>query len=176
MGVKILVMGLPGAGKTTLSLALCPRLRAVHFNADAVRREISRDLGFSPQDRVEQARRMGWLCDRVVEAGGHALADFVCPTSQARAAFQADGPAVVIWVDRIPASRFENTNRLFVAPARFDLRVTADGSVEHWSGRAAALRRRGGKRHAGKAGGGWRPGLTSGKAMPEDGDPAKTSP
>ena len=139
MGVKILVMGLPGAGKTTLSLALSPRIRAVHFNADAVRREISRDLGFSTQDRVEQARRMGWLCDRVVEAGGHALADLVCPTPETRAAFQASGPALVIWVDRISASRFEDTNRLFVPPATFDLRVTADGSVEHWSGRAAAL-------------------------------------
>ncbi len=139
MGVKILVMGLPGAGKTTLALALSPRIRAVHFNADAVRREISRDLGFSAQDRVEQARRMGWLCDRVVDAGGHALADLVCPTPETRAAFQAGGPALVIWVDRISVSRFEDTNRLFVPPATFDLRVTADGSVEHWSGRAAAL-------------------------------------
>ena len=139
MGVKILVMGLPGAGKTTLALSLSPRIRAVHFNADAVRREISRDLGFSTQDRIEQARRMGWLCDRVVEAGGHALADLVCPTPETRAAFQAGGPALVIWVDRISLSRFEDTNRLFVPPATFGLRVTADGSVEHWSGHAAAL-------------------------------------
>jgi adenylylsulfate kinase-like enzyme len=43
------------------------------FNADAVRENINRDPGFSPEDRIEQARRMGWLCDRVVEAGGTAI-------------------------------------------------------------------------------------------------------
>ena len=66
---KILIMGLPGAGKTTLATALAPLLNAVVFNADAVRANISRDLGFSHDDRVEHARRMGWMCDRVVEAG-----------------------------------------------------------------------------------------------------------
>jgi predicted ATPase len=41
---KILIMGLPGAGKTTLAHALAPRLNAVHFNADEIRREINSDL------------------------------------------------------------------------------------------------------------------------------------
>lgn len=130
---KILIMGLPGAGKTTLALALLRRINAVHFNADAVRREVSRDLGLSVADRVEHARRMGWLCDRVVEAGGYAVADFICPTPAAHAAFQADGPAFVVWVDRISTGRFEDTNRLFVAPESFDLRITPEGSVEYWS-------------------------------------------
>ncbi|HYL50189.1 MAG TPA: adenylyl-sulfate kinase, partial [Stellaceae bacterium] len=66
---KILIMGLPGAGKTTLATALGPRLSAVHFNADEIRKNINRDLGFSAADRTEQARRMGWLCDQVVKAG-----------------------------------------------------------------------------------------------------------
>lgn len=106
---KILIMGLPGAGKTTLARALLHRINAVHFNVDAVRREVNRDLGFSVVDRVEHARRMGWLCDRVVEAGGYAVADFICPTPEARAAFEADGAAFVVWVDRIAAGRFEDT-------------------------------------------------------------------
>src|SRR5262245_26386779 len=55
---KILVMGLPGAGKTTFAGTLAPLLNAVVFNADAVRTNISRDLGFSHEDRVEHARRM----------------------------------------------------------------------------------------------------------------------
>jgi adenylylsulfate kinase-like enzyme len=67
---KILIMGLPGSGKTTLAAALAPLLNAVVFNADAVRANLSRDLGFSHEDRVEHARRMGWMCDRVVEADG----------------------------------------------------------------------------------------------------------
>ena len=73
-------MGLPGAGKTTLANALAPLINAVVFNADAVRANLSRDLGFTHEDRVEHARRMGWMCDRVVEAGGTVIADFICPT------------------------------------------------------------------------------------------------
>lgn len=134
---KILIMGLPGAGKTTLATAILRRINAVHFNADAVRREVSRDLGFSVPDRVEHARRMGWLCDRVTEAGGYAVADFVCPTPETRAAFQADGQAFVVWVDRIEEGRFEDTNRLFMPPDTYDIRVSPDGTVEYWAEQVA---------------------------------------
>ena len=120
-------MGLPGAGKTTLANALAPLLNAVVFNADAVRANLSRDLGFTHPDRVEHARRMGWMCDRVVEAGGTVIADFICPTAETRAAF---GDAFTIWVDRIDAGRFEDTNRMFVAPERVDLRVGAEGTQQ----------------------------------------------
>src|ERR1700759_2156448 len=108
---KILIMGSPGAGKTTLANALAPLLNAVVFNADAVRANLSRDLGFSHEDRIEHARRLSWMCARVVEAGGTAIADFICPTPQTREAF---GEAFTIWVDRIKAGRFEDTNRMFV--------------------------------------------------------------
>ena len=137
MSRKILIMGLPGAGKTTLARALLRRINAVHFNADDVRREVSRDLGFSEADRVEHARRMGWLCDRVLDAGGYAVADFICPIPAARDAFQADGPAFVVWVDRIQQGRFEDTNRLFVPPEQYDVRVPAGGSPEYWAEQVA---------------------------------------
>ncbi len=127
---KILIMGLPGAGKTSLALELAPLLRAVLFNADEVRQNLNRDLGFSPEDRIEQARRMGWLCDRVVEAGHAAIADFICPTPETRAAF---GPAFTIWLDRIEASRYEDTNRLFVPPECFDIRVGPEDSPQFWA-------------------------------------------
>jgi len=110
---KILIMGLPGSGKTTLARLLKKRLHAVHWNADDVRANINKDLGFSEADRIEQARRMGWLCDQVNASGHWAIADFVCPTPHTRAAF---GPATVIWVDTIAEGRFEDTNRMFVPP------------------------------------------------------------
>ena len=130
---KILIMGLPGAGKSALAAILAPLLNAVVFNADAVRANLSRDLGFSHEDRVEHARRMGWMCDRVAETGGTVIADFVCPTPETRAAF---GDAFIIWMDRIQIGRFEDTNRMFVPPARFDLRVSADGTPQYWAEQA----------------------------------------
>ncbi len=132
---KILIMGLPGAGKTTLARALAPLLNAVVFNADAVRANLSRDLGFSHEDRVEHARRMGWMCDRVVEAGGTVIADFICPTMETRAAF---GDAFTIWVDRIEAGRFDDTNRMFVVPEHVDLHVNAEGAPQYWTEQALA--------------------------------------
>ncbi len=135
---KILIMGLPGAGKTTLSKVLAPRLNAVHFNADEVRAQINKDLGFAEADRIEHARRMGWLCDRVVSVGCCAIADFICPTPETRAAFSADGDAFVIWVDRIKAGAYADTNRMFVPPERVDLHVLAEGSPEYWAETAMA--------------------------------------
>ena len=135
---KILIMGLPGAGKTTLATALAPLLNAVVFNADAVRANLSRDLGFSHEDRLEHARRMGWMCDRVVEAGGTVIADFICPTEETRSAF---GATFTIWVDRISAGRFEDTNRMFVGPGHYDLRVGAEGTPQYWAEHALALLR-----------------------------------
>jgi predicted ABC-type ATPase len=132
---KILIMGLPGAGKTTLASVLAPLLNAVVFNADAVRANISRDLGFGHSDRIEHARRMGWMCDRVVESGGTVIADFICPTDETRAAF---GNAFTIWLDRISVSRFEDTNHMFAAPKRFDLRVSAEGTAQYWAEQAFA--------------------------------------
>ena len=63
-----------------------------------------------PRRSGRHARRMGRMCDRVVEAGGTVIADFICPTAEPRAAF---GEAFVIWIDRIEAGRFEDTNRMF---------------------------------------------------------------
>ncbi len=127
---KILIMGLPGAGKTTLAKLVAEQLGAVMFNADSVRANINKDLGFAIEDRIEHARRMGWLCDTVLAANCSVIADFVCPTPETRAAF---GTSFVIWVDRIKVGRYQDTNRIFVAPEYYDIRVTEIGSPQLWA-------------------------------------------
>ena len=53
----ILIMGLPGAGKTTLAEELAPKLNAKRLNADEVRKEAN-DWDFSEEGRKRQAKRM----------------------------------------------------------------------------------------------------------------------
>jgi adenylylsulfate kinase len=116
----ILILGLPGSGKTALATALSKTLNAVHWNADTVRANINKDLGFTEKDRVEQSARMGWLSRVVISSGNKCIADLVCPTEECRAAF---GDAFIIWVDRIKVSRFEDTNKIFTAPSEYDCRI-----------------------------------------------------
>ena len=118
--MKILICGLPGSGKTTYAKALVEPLKAVHFNADAVRANINRDLKFGVVDRLEQARRMGWLADRVKESGNFCVCDFICPTEETRLTFGAD---YTIWMDTIKKGCYNDTNLMWVEPAKYDLRV-----------------------------------------------------
>jgi hypothetical protein len=71
-----------------------------------------------------------------VRVGGFAIADFICPTPTTRQAFFAGGEAFVIWVDRIKVGAFPDTNRMFVPPDRFDLRILLEGSPEFWAEQA----------------------------------------
>ena len=125
--MKILIMGLPGSGKTTLAVALAAKLRAVCFNADAIRQHINKDLGFSAADRVEQATRMGYLCDIVVTAGYHVIADFICPTEETRLAF---GDAFIIYLDRVQSSLYQDTDAIFIPPQNANLIIPAGLSIQ----------------------------------------------
>ena len=121
-------MGLPGAGKTTLAQILVKKLNAAWFNADAVRQDIYGELGFSHKERLEHAKRMGQLCKWASMNGGYAVADFVCPTQETRKAFDAE---FVIWVDRILEGRYEDTNKMFEQPERYDVRLN-EGTPDEW--------------------------------------------
>ena len=128
MKKKILIMGLPGAGKTYLAERLAPYLKAVWLNNNKVRKEAN-DWDFSPEGRERQAKRMKNLAQKALNEGKHVVADFVCPTPKTRKDFNAD---IVIWVDTIKKGRFEDTNKMFVKPNKFDFRVT-EKNAKKWS-------------------------------------------
>ena len=119
----IQILGLPGAGKTALAESLLNRIEAIHLNADYVRGTVNSDLGFSLADRIENARRMGEIARLISSQNKTVIVDFVCPTSETRAAF--GNPDFLVWVDRISQSRFADTNNLWQEPECYDLRIEA---------------------------------------------------
>jgi len=128
----ILIMGLPGSGKTTLANELAPLLNAKRLNADDVRKEAN-DWDFSEDGRTRQAKRMANFAKKIKEEGSYVVADFICPTPEARSLFPAD---FVIWVDTIKEGRFDDTNKMFVKPEKFDCQVTTQ-DAKHWAPKIA---------------------------------------
>tara|TARA_B100001113_G_C20567955_1_gene387672 strand:+ start:40 stop:450 length:411 start_codon:yes stop_codon:yes gene_type:complete len=124
----ILVMGLPGAGKTTLANEMAPHLNAKRLNADEVRKA-AEDWDFSEEGRVRQAKRMAEFALKLKAEGHYVIADFVAPTPEARSMFPAD---FIIWVDTIKKGRFEDTNQMFVNPKNFDYHVTTQ-DAKKWA-------------------------------------------
>ena len=113
-------MGLPGSGKTSLAKLLAPMFNALWLNADEVRKE-SDDWDFSDEGRKRQSLRMWTYAEEAIEKNRNVVADFICPTEQTRADFDAD---YTIWMDTIKEGRFEDTNKMFEAPTKYDFRVT----------------------------------------------------
>ena len=121
-------MGLPGSGKTTLANELAPLLNAKRLNADEVRKEAN-DWDFSPEGRTRQAKRMWSKAEEYRSQGHHVVADFVCPTPEARSLFPSD---YVIWVDTIKEGRFDDTNKMFVKPDKYNFHVTTQ-DAKNWA-------------------------------------------
>jgi len=124
----IQIIGLPGSGKTTLAKALLEHTDAIHLNADEVRADLNKDLGFSLEDRIEQARRMGALARLLHAQGRVVIVDFVCPTYETRKAFGK--PNYLVWMNRIEEGRFADTNKMWEDPETCDARIGDDCTVE----------------------------------------------
>ena len=115
----IQIIGLPGSGKTMLAEELADRINAVHFNADKVRAGLNSDLGFSPEARIEQARRMGALARLTSEQGFITVVDFICPTKETREAFGKSDLLIVM--KRTPIRDFADTTAMWEEPESADL-------------------------------------------------------
>ena len=147
MTQRILIMGLPGSGKTYLAGALKRYLeehgdisytralsehignlnaQVTWFNADDIRRKYN-DWDFSNDGRIRQSLRMFQFS---MEAGGeYVICDFVAPLVEMRNNFKADW---TIWVDTIKEGRYEDTNKAFVEPEQYDFRIP-EQNCEKWA-------------------------------------------
>ena len=125
--MKILVMGLPGSGKTYLTEKLAPLLESAWYDADKVR-EMANDWDFSGEGRTRQSNRMKTFADFEKENGRFVICDFVCPTKETRSNFDAD---ITIWMDTIEEGRFEDTNKLFQRPENVTYHVTEWNDKNH---------------------------------------------
>jgi hypothetical protein len=135
--MKVLIMGLPGSGKTTLAGKLVDELELLGskvrwHNADSVRSMFD-DWDFSDEGRTRQAIRMGDYGSRDKKEGYVSLCEFVCPTKKLRDVFaERDEPDYVIWLDTIAAGRYEDTNKIFEPPTRYDYRIR-NVDAEGWA-------------------------------------------
>jgi len=149
---KILIMGLPGSGKTFLATALkkyleensnvntMPLERMLHlelppitytskvdwFNADEIRKRFN-DWDFSKEGRIRQSLRMAEFA--LKSTGDYVICDFVAPLVEMRNNFKADW---TVWMDTIDQGRFDDTNKAFVPPEQYDFRVT-EQNAEKWA-------------------------------------------
>jgi hypothetical protein len=134
----IQIMGLPGSGKTELAKALKERINAIHLNADEVRATVNSDLGFAPEDRLEQARRMGEMARLIAKQGvAPVIVDFVCPTDLTRTAFGK--PDILIWMNTIKEGRFEDTNKMFEEPSSTEYDISFPSHVLDAHGKASVI-------------------------------------
>lgn len=148
---KILIMGLPGSGKTYFAERLKKYLednsglhnipassmsqletipyhwkaKVTWFNADEVRKKYN-DWDFSHDGRIRQSLRMAEFA--LKSNSDYVICDFVAPLVEMRNNFKADW---TIWMDTIEAGRFEDTNKVFIPPEVYDFRIN-EMNAEKW--------------------------------------------
>ena len=117
--MRILIMGLPNSGKTTLGEKLSEEFNIPFWDNDVVRK-IYNDWDFSQQGRERQALRMR----KISEIDPISICAFICPLPGYRSFFFADK---LIWMDTVEECKYEDTNKLFQPPKKYDVRITKLG-------------------------------------------------
>ena len=125
---KILIMGLPGAGKTYLAKEIYRELNAVWINGDSIRKKY-KDWDFTKTGRIRQAKRLNKISNEYIQKRKNVVVDFICPNKDSFKNFKAD---FIVWVDTIKKGRFDDTNAMFVKPEKFDCHVTSQ-NAKHWA-------------------------------------------
>lgn len=151
MATKILIMGLPGAGKTYFAERLKKYLEEFSdishlpntkladfetlpkywratvnwFNADEIRKKYN-DWDFSREGRIRQSLRMAQFALEC--RSDFVICDFVAPLPEMRHNFKADW---TIWIDSIDAGRYDDTNRAFTPPDIYDFRII-EQNADKW--------------------------------------------
>ena len=114
----ILIMGLPGSGKSWLGERLSKHFKIPYWDADVVRTAYGNDYDMSMGGRIKQAERMR----KLAELDPVSISGFVCPLPGLRYLFNPD---VLIWMDTVKESKYEDTNKMFHPPDKiYDLRIT----------------------------------------------------
>jgi adenylylsulfate kinase len=121
--IKILIMGLSGAGKSELAKELHSLFQnneesSVRFNGDEIR-EANNDWDFSPSGRLRQAKRMAGLAKK--SEAKYVIADFIAPTKEIRDIFNPD---MLIWLDTVKSSKYANTDVVFQNPKIYNFKIT----------------------------------------------------
>ena len=113
--MKILIMGLPDSGKTTLGEKLSKKFNIPFWDADIVR-EIYNDWDFSRQGRDRQSIRMR----KLAEVDPISISAFIAPLPGYIRNFFPDK---LIFMDTVRECQYEDTNKLFQPPQKSDIRI-----------------------------------------------------
>ncbi|MCB0263587.1 MAG: adenylyl-sulfate kinase [Calditrichia bacterium] len=106
-GACIWFTGLSGSGKSTLANAVEEKLfekgiRTYVLDGDNIRFGLNKNLGFSPEDRTENIRRIGEVAKLFIDAGMVVLTAFISPYRDDRdnvREIMADGDFIEVFVD-----------------------------------------------------------------------------